>query len=189
MATLKLPEYQSIKIVEAARISAINGDVLTLSVCKTSVEIQVDQAYLAKHTPEPGGFYVRYENGYESFSPADIFENGYLSISTNTYAAEHGATFGVAIELLREGHRVARRGWNGKGMWLRYVEPYAPHPDDSPEANPRNPYFKAWDSNVEAEGTMLPWIGMKTADNKFVPWLASQTDMLAEDWVISEKLA
>jgi hypothetical protein len=33
---------------------------------------------------------------------------------------------------------------------------------------------------------LLPWIGMKTADNKFVPWLASQTDILAEDWEIVE---
>jgi hypothetical protein len=71
-----------------------------------------------------------------------------------------------------------------EGMWLRYIDPYAPHPDDSPEASPRNPYFKAWDNNSEAEGTMLPWIGMKTADNKFVPWLASQTDVLSEDWQI-----
>ena len=34
------------------------------------------------------------------------------------------------------------------------------------------------------KGNLLPWIGMKTADNKFVPWLASQTDMIAEDWEI-----
>lgn len=38
----------------------------------------------------------------------------------------------------------------------------------------------------EYGATALPWIGMKTADNKFVPWLASQTDMLAEDWAVIE---
>jgi hypothetical protein len=36
------------------------------------------------------------------------------------------------------------------------------------------------------EGTPIPWVGMKTADNKFVPWLASQTDILSEDWQIIE---
>ena len=95
--------------------------------------------------------------------------------------------FGQAIQALKHGSRVARAGWNGKGMWLRLIEPYAPHPDTLAgrcDGVRTNPYFKASDNNAEAQGTMLPWIGMKTADNGFVPWLASQTDMLAEDWEI-----
>lgn len=184
MSEVKLPEYQSIKVVGAAKIIEVGADTLTLALHKTAIEITVGEDYMVKHKPEVGGYFVRYKDGYESYSPAEAFEEGYLSIVAANYAATVGASFGIAIEMLREGHRVARKGWNGKGMWLRYIEPYAPHPDDSPEAEPRNPYFKAWDNNAEAEGTMLPWIGMKTADNKFVPWLASQTDMLAEDWVI-----
>ena len=95
--------------------------------------------------------------------------------------------FGDAVRLLKEGAKVARIGWNGKVMWLRLLEPYAPHPDTISgrcDGVRTNPYFKAADNNAEAQGTMIPWIGMKTADNKFVPWLASQTDVLAEDWVI-----
>ena len=95
--------------------------------------------------------------------------------------------FGQAIQALKHGSRVARAGWNGKGMWLRLIEPYAPHPDTLAGrcyGVRTNPYFKASDNNADAQGTMLPWIGMKTADNGFVPWLASQTDMLAEDWGI-----
>lgn len=82
--------------------------------------------------------------------------------------------FGNAIEAMKSGLKVARSGWNGKGMWLKLVEPYTG--------------FNISDSQVErvTEATLLPWIGMKTADNKFVPWLASQTDMLAEDWCIVE---
>ena len=91
-------------------------------------------------------------------------------------------TFGAAVELLKAGRKVSRAGWNGKGMWLRLVHPYAAHPEDAPDAQPSNPYFRAADNHPDAEGTMLPWIGMKTADNKFVPWLASQTDVLSEDW-------
>lgn len=74
--------------------------------------------------------------------------------------------FGEAIEALKAGERVWREGWNGKGMWLVLVPGTA---------------------NLQ-DGTYphLPWIGMKTADNKFVPWLASQTDVLAEDWSKTE---
>ena len=77
--------------------------------------------------------------------------------------------FGQALEELKKGEKVARKGWNGKGMWLKFVA-YLP---DNVETIP-NDY------------TCLPWIGMKTADNKFVPWLASQTDVLAEDWEVVE---
>lgn len=87
----------------------------------------------------------------------------------------HGAVthcdFGDAIRHLKEGGRVAREGWNGKGMWLCRVD-----------------WSQYQVNEVEhlAESTPrpLPWIGMRTADNAFVPWLASQTDMLAEDWVL-----
>ncbi|MGS3503269.1 DUF2829 domain-containing protein [Citrobacter koseri] len=134
-----------------------------------------DEGYLVEYLDGGKANTDRFD-GYVSWSPKEVFERAYRPVS--------GLSFGLAVEALKQGKKVARAGWNGKGMWLRYIEPYAPHPDDSPEATPRNPYFKAWDNNPEAEGTMLPWIGMKTADNKFVPWLASQTDVLAEDWQI-----
>lgn len=104
--------------------------------------------------------------GYVSWSPKDVFERAYRPIDA--------MTFGLAVEALKAGERVARAGWNGKGMWLGLVEAY--------EYNP-----KADNALIHQLGcTKLPWIGMKTADNKFVPWLASQTDVLAEDWVIVE---
>jgi hypothetical protein len=77
--------------------------------------------------------------------------------------------FGQALEALKEGSKVCRKGWNGKGMWLQFV-----------------PYLSDNNSTIPNDYTCLPWIGMKTADNKFVPWLASQTDVLAEDWEIAE---
>ena len=80
-------------------------------------------------------------------------------------------SFGDAVAALKEGLRVAREGWNGKGMWLTLVG----------EGH--------YDVGINTAGDcalLLPWIGMKTADNKFVPWLASQTDVLAEDWQIVE---
>lgn len=141
--------------------------------------------------PDDAGYLVEYLDGgkanhpdfagYISWSPADVFHRAYRTAG--------GMNFGLAIEALKVSQRVARAGWNGKGMWLRLLHPYAPHPDTIAgrfDIAYTNPYFKAADNNAEAVGTMLPWIGMKTADNGFVPWLASQTDMLAEDWMIVE---
>ena len=77
--------------------------------------------------------------------------------------------FGQALKAMESGKRVARVGWNGKGMWLRLIE------------------FYQLDGHPYTLGLkLLPWIGMKTADNGFVPWLASQTDILATDWEVLE---
>ncbi|EPK2688447.1 MULTISPECIES: DUF2829 domain-containing protein [Klebsiella] len=170
MTKVKLPKYQSIKIVEAAKIAKIEGQVMLLSFRKHGTKVEVDQTYLDKHQPQVGGYFVRYENGYESYSPKEPFESGYLSVETTIHAAKTGASFGIAIEMLKDGHRVARKGWNGKGMFLRMVS------------------GKQYDvaCGIARDLELAPWIGMKTADGKFVPWLASQTDMLAEDWVIVE---
>ena len=89
--------------------------------------------------------------------------------------AETDIDFGMAIDALKDGKKVARAGWNGKGMWLQLVEPHSNRPPSTPTA-----MVLSLPDDVDT----LPWIGMKTADSKFVPWLASQTDMLAEDWMI-----
>lgn len=66
--------------------------------------------------------------------------------------------FGAALNILKFEGRVSRAGWNGKGMWIELQRPDA--------------FSKM----------TLPYIFMKTADGNLVPWLASQTDLLAEDW-------
>ena len=82
-------------------------------------------------------------------------------------------SFGGAIEALKQGKKVARAGWNGKGMWLELVTPseYTISHHNIPV-----------DARVSQANDLLPFIMMKTADNKYVPWLASQTDILAEDY-------
>lgn len=83
--------------------------------------------------------------------------------------------FGKAIEALKEGRRVAREGWNGKGMFIFLVS-------GSNFVVNREPLL-----SIMGEGTMVtyrPHIDMKDAEGKVVPWLASQTDMLAEDWCV-----
>lgn len=109
--------------------------------------------------------------GYISWSPLDVFERAYRPTT--------GMTFGMAIEALKAGKKVSRAGWNGKGMWLGLVTP-----KDDERAPGKIDY--AIFGLAGAVGPCLPWIGMRTADDKFVPWLASQTDMLAEDWELVE---
>lgn len=76
--------------------------------------------------------------------------------------------FGEAIHLMKQGRRVAREGWNGKGMFVMFC------------AAEGQPY--------ELSDGMLvirrDYLYMKAADNTVVPWVASQTDILAEDWYI-----
>ena len=87
--------------------------------------------------------------------------------------------FGTAVEALKQGARVAREGWNGKGMFLYYV-PENKYPASRNEHGTMIGVF---------ENDMVPYgayIAMKTAQNNVVPWLASQTDVLAEDWQIVE---
>ena len=109
--------------------------------------------------------------GYISWSPTEQFNAAYRPTS--------GMTFGLAIEALKRGERVARKGWNGKGMWLilthgRVVENLEP-----------NSFYER--CGFEAPVTICSHIDMKAADGSMVVgWLASQTDMLAEDWVIVE---
>ena len=85
--------------------------------------------------------------------------------------------FGNAIEALKEGKRVARAGWNGKGMFLFLV------PGSNFIVN-REPLLSIMGEGAQI--TYRPHIDMKDAEGKVVPWLPSQTDMLAEDWQIVE---
>jgi len=74
-------------------------------------------------------------------------------------------TFEQALEALKNVKSVARSGWNGKNMYLFLVQ--------------------TWESPSILDSTeKLPFIAMCTAQGAFVPWVASQTDMLADDWEI-----
>jgi hypothetical protein len=89
-----------------------------------------------------------------------------------------GMLFGLAVEMLKEGYKVARFGWNGKGMYLFYNPPSDVKVTDGRPLAASHP--------VGTECHMAPYIMMKTADPEltFVPWLASQTDILSEDWMV-----
>ena len=97
------------------------------------------------------------------------------------YPQKTGLNFGDAIQALKDGQRVAREGWNGKGMWLALS---VGNPS-LPAANFWNPHNKAFAEQNGGQAEVLSVITMKTADDKILMgWLASQTDMLSEDWCI-----
>ena len=95
--------------------------------------------------------------------------------------------FGEAVAALKSGKRVARHGWNGKGMFLVLAGGYVVPKDKLRQDGPINAEF------LESRGLdsmeILPHIDMWTVNSAgrqaYLPgWLASQTDMLSEDWTI-----
>lgn len=99
-----------------------------------------------------GTMLLTYQDGYQSSCPVEVFDRDYQHVTA--------MSFGHALDALKRGEKVARAGWNGKGMWLALQRP-------------------------DAHSKMtLPYIFMFTATGDRVPWLASQTDMLADDWSI-----
>lgn len=87
--------------------------------------------------------------------------------------------FGEALAHMKQGRRVSRQGWNGKGMWIARQAGY---PDGVPiNANTAT----ATGLPLGTVCRFLPYIMMRTVDGAFVPWLASQTDILSEDWTLA----
>lgn len=121
------------------------------------------------------GFLVEYINnsdsnhpdhdGYISWSPEDVFHDAYQPLEN--------MSFSHALEMIKRGLRVQRSGWNGKNMFIFLV-------NGSTFTVNREPLL-----SILGEGTEVKYHGhvdMRTADGMIVPWLCSQTDMLAEDW-------
>lgn len=142
----------------------------------------------ADENPDDAGYLVEYIDGgkanhpdfagYISWSPADVFDRAYRPVV--------GMSFGDAIAALKAGQKVARTGWNGKGMWLSL----SAHGGES-RSVPAGAFWSENNSRYAAENggaaVVLPCITMKTATGEILMgWLASQTDMLADDWLIVE---
>lgn len=122
--------------------------------------------------PADEGYLVMYSDGYESWSPKKQFEEAYRDCM--------GMTFGIALELLKKGCKVAREGWNGKGMFVVYQKGY-------PDGIPCNKQTaEAWSMN---EGDLFkcnPYLQIKQVNGSHSMWVPSIGDVLAEDWIIVE---
>ena len=90
-------------------------------------------------------------------------------------------SFGRAIEEAKNGEKITRKGWNGKGMFVFYQKGY-------PDGIPANK--QTADALGIKEGSLFkcqPYLQMKTVDGSFQMWVASQSDILANDWHIFYK--
>lgn len=117
----------------------------------------------------------------EGFTRGDM-ETCYVSGAQSMDQLQEGfeGTFGQAIGSLKRGFKVARKGWKGKGMWLWLKQETMVKSEWCHDMA-----LKAIADQNGGEIHALGTICMKTADNKILTgWLASQTDMLSEDWVL-----
>ena len=117
----------------------------------------------------------------DSFTRGDM-ETCYVSGAQSMEVLQEGCegTFGQAVGSLKRGFKVARKGWNGKGMWLWLKQETMVKSEWC-----HDPALKAIADQNGGEIHALGTICIKTDDNKILTgWLASQTDMLSEDWVL-----
>lgn len=131
----------------------------------------------ADENPDDAGYLVEYLDGgkanvdgfegYVSWSPQEVFDRAYHPLGR--------LTFGDALVLLKAGKRVARAGWNGKGMFV-YMVPPASYPVQTGAAKA---HF--------GEGAMVPYnayFAIKNVDETVSTWVPSVNDCLADDWSV-----
>lgn len=85
---------------------------------------------------------------------------------------------GDAVRAAAAGEKVSRSSWNGKGMWITMSPGHKDLPPERIWSDRIREHAEAKGSNM----TFRPYLMLLTADGEMVPWVASQTDLLAEDW-------
>lgn len=116
--------------------------------------------------PEDEGYLLQYPDGYISWSPKGVFEEAYRE--------SDNMPFGLAIEAMKKGKKVARKGWNGKNQHIELAMKISYMTADKAVFN----------CDHDAIGNKaIAFVGTSGTQ---MGWLASQADMLAEDWVFVE---
>lgn len=169
------PQYKCHKIVRAAKVigwkDTDQGPVFELDGGLADYPAKVGW-----NEGMVGGYLVVYDDGYTSYSPAKAFEEGYAPLAE---LATSLIGFGDAIQAMKDGRKVARAGWNGKGMFIALM------PGFTIPAAMINERTKKFVSRADQDLPCGGYIVMWTAQGVWQPgWLASQADMLAEDWEV-----
>lgn len=112
------------------------------------------------------GYAVRYPDGYMSWSPKEVFEEAYRPTDN--------LNFGLAIEAAKKGRKISRAGWNGKDQYVQLATCIS---YTDPSGAVVNAEHKAIGNQA------LAFVGTSGVQ---LGWLASQADMLADDWTIVE---
>ena len=154
-----MKQYIGTKIVKAwpaRRYTFIGGKVVYACVGEI-----VPSAYKTEE-----GYRIEYEDGYLSWSPKKAFEKAYRQTT--------GMNFGLAIEAAKMGKRIARAGWNGKNQYVELGVNFSYY-------DPSGICEETHHEDIGSEA--LVFVGTR---GRQVGWLASQSDMLADDWYIVE---
>ena len=143
---------------------------------KTYIGTKIIQAEpQTRESDQQAGYRVVYPDGYVSWSPFGVFDAAYRPCDA--------MTFGLAIEALKLGKKVARAGWNGLGMWVTIAGPIAGTTIGHDKFwSPNNAQF-AYDQ-PNSEVTVRPYFTIKTSDDEIASWAPSVGDCLAEDWMV-----
>ncbi len=150
-----MKQYIGTKIIQAEPAYRVDGEVF----------VKANIVPCGVHTED--GYKVVYPDGYESWSPKDVFEAAYRETS--------GMNFGLAIEAAKIGKKIARAGWNGKNQYVELGHDFS---YTAPGDIPVRPV-----QHLDIDSQALVFVGTR---GRQVGWLASQADMLADDWMIVE---
>lgn len=118
----------------------------------------------ADENPADAGYKIIYPDGYVSWSPEDIFDEAYRQCDA--------MPFGLAIEAVKKGYTIARKGWNGKRQYVELA------------SNIGYTNAAGEEINVEHEAIGSKALAFVGTSGVQLGWLASQADMLADDWYI-----
>ena len=119
--------------------------------------------------PNREGYRVMYEDGYISWSPSEAFI---------AYRPCDAMNFGLAVEAAKMGNKIARSGWNGKGMFVVYQKGYP----DGISCNAQT--AKAWGMEPGSVFKCEPYLQIKMVNGSHSMWVPSINDVLADDWRI-----
>ncbi len=150
---------------------------------------RVDGVVYPKDGPVPrvmnreDGYKVVYEDGYESWSPKEVFEKAYKELIDE----KNNMSFGDAVEVLKQGGAIRRRGWNGKGLFVvkqvpaHITEEIIPKMQSLPQS--------AKDIIMARENKYIDYTNQMliiNPDGRADSWVPSSSDVFAEDWEIVE---
>ena len=163
-----MEQFIGTKIVQAEPAYRVKGpgvcDVIPASECLDETQVDYAETVELEGVTAEEGYKVICKDGYESWSPKGVFEAAYRRTD--------GLSFGLAIEAAKMGKKIARAGWNGKGQYVELGRSFACFTDGK----------EIHDTYHEDIGSQaLVFVGTR---GRQVGWLASQADMLADDWMI-----
>lgn len=169
--------YICSKVITAVPVKMVNGTPWPegLPMPEISEPLQISEhcgCNCMVHIEEGYMFTTSKDDRYPQFISKEDFDK--MCRSTE------GMNFGDALLVLKQGKRVARKGWNGKNMSVAYQKGY-------PDGIPCNKNTaQAWGMEEGELFKCRPYLQMRCADGTFQMWLASQSDILADDWYIVE---